>query len=244
MILDKQAAEAVPAALRFARSCSSAMPPALMQRIEEVYQVPLLEAYGMTEASHQMSSNPLPPDPRLAGSVGVPTGTEIRVVDGHGVDAPAGDSGEVVIRGAGVTPGYLSNPEANAEAFREGWFRTGDRGAFENGYLRLQGRIKEMILRGGENISPYEIEDVLLAHPAVSDAVCFAVEDELYGEEVSAAVVVRGEVDERLLRDHCLERLAPFKVPKTIRIVSQIPRTATGKLQRRRVGALLAETNE
>jgi acyl-CoA synthetase (AMP-forming)/AMP-acid ligase II len=197
----------------------------------------------MTEASHQMSSNPLPPDPRLAGSVGVPTGTEIRVVDGHGVDAPAGDSGEVVIRGAGVTPGYLSNPEANAEAFREGWFRTGDRGAFENGYLRLQGRIKEMILRGGENISPYEIEDVLLAHPAVSDAVCFAVEDELYGEEVSAAVVVRGEVDERVLRDYCLERLAPFKVPKTIRIVSQIPRTATGKLQRRRVGALLAETD-
>jgi acyl-CoA synthetase (AMP-forming)/AMP-acid ligase II len=243
MILDKQAAEAAPAALRFARSCSSAMSPALMQRIEDVYQVPLLEAYGMTEASHQMSSNPLPPDPRLAGSVGVPTGTEIRVVDGHGVDAPAGDSGEVVIRGAGVTPGYLSNPDANAEAFRDGWFRTGDRGAFENAYLRLQGRIKEMILRGGENISPYEIEDVLLAHPAVSDAVCFAVEDELYGEEVAAAVVVRGAVDERVLRDHCRERLAPFKVPKTIRIVSQIPRTATGKLQRRRVGALLAETD-
>jgi acyl-CoA synthetase (AMP-forming)/AMP-acid ligase II len=243
MILDKQAGEAAPAALRFARSCSSAMSPALMQRIEDVYGVPLLEAYGMTEASHQMSSNPLPPDPRPAGSVGVPTGTEIRVVDADGADVPAGASGEVVIRGPGVTPGYLNNPEANADAFRDGWFRTGDRGAFEDGYLRLQGRIKEMILRGGENISPYEIEDVLLAHPAVSDAVCFAVEDELYGEEVAAAVVATGGVDEGALRDHCRERLAPFKVPKTIRIVPQIPRTATGKLQRRRVGALLAEAD-
>ncbi len=243
MILDKQAAETAPASLRFARSCSSAMPPALMQRIEDIYQAPLLEAYGMTEASHQMSSNPLPPGPRLAGSVGVPTGTEIRVVDGQGADTPAGVSGEVVIRGPGVTPGYLNNPGANADAFRDGWFRTGDRGVFESGYLRLQGRIKEMILRGGENISPYEIEDVLLAHPAVGDAVCFAVEDALYGEEVAAAVVVTGVVDERALRDHCRERLAPFKVPKTIRIVPQIPRTATGKLQRRRVAALLPRTD-
>jgi acyl-CoA synthetase (AMP-forming)/AMP-acid ligase II len=243
MILDNQAAETAPATLRFARSCSSAISPSLMQRIENVFQVPLLEAYGMTEASHQMSSNPLPPEPRLAGSVGVPTGTEIRVVDEHGADARVGVSGEVVIRGPGVTSGYVNNPEANAEAFRDGWFRTGDRGVFENGYLRLQGRIKEMILRGGENISPYEIEDVLLAHPAVSDAVCFAVEDELYGEEVAAAVVVRGAVDEHVLRDHCREGLAAFKVPKTIRIVSQIPRTATGKLQRRRVAALLPETD-
>ena len=243
MILDKQGAETAPASLRFARSCSSAMSPSLMQRIEDVYQAPLLEAYGMTEASHQMASNPLPPEPRLAGSVGVPTGTEIRVVDGHGENAPAGESGEVVVRGPGVTPGYLNNPEANADSFRDGWFRTGDRGVFENGYLRLQGRIKEMILRGGENISPYEIEDVLLAHPAVSDAVCFAVEDALYGEEVAAAVVLRDAVDEHALRNHCRERLAAFKVPKTIRIASQIPRTATGKLQRRRVAALLEETD-
>jgi acyl-CoA synthetase (AMP-forming)/AMP-acid ligase II len=146
-----------------------------------------------------------------------------------------------VIRGEGVTPGYLNNPDANAEAFREGWFRTGDRGVLEDGYLSLQGRIKEMILRGGENISPYEIEDVLLAHPSVTDAVCFGVADELYGEEVAAAVVIGGPADERDLREHCRERLAAFKVPKTIRIVPQIPRTPTGKLQRRRVAALLDE---
>jgi acyl-CoA synthetase (AMP-forming)/AMP-acid ligase II len=243
MILDKQGAETAPQTLRFVRSCSSAMSPALMQRIEDVYRVPLLEAYGMTEASHQMSSNPLPPQPRLPGSVGVPTGTEIRVVDRQGIDAPAGSPGEVAIRGAGVTPGYLSNPAANAEAFRDGWFRTGDRGVLEDGYLRLEGRLKEMILRGGENISPYEIEDVLLAHPAVTDAVCFAVEDELYGEDVAAAVVVSAPADERQLREHCRERLAAFKVPKTIRIVPEIPRTPTGKLQRRRVAALLEEAD-
>jgi acyl-CoA synthetase (AMP-forming)/AMP-acid ligase II len=244
MILDRRGEAEAPASLRFTRSCSSAMSPALMQRIEDAYGAPLLEAYGMTEASHQMASNPLPPQPRVPGSVGVPTGTEIRVVDKQGAAVPAGDSGEVVIRGAGVTPGYLNNPEANREAFRDGWFRTGDRGVLEDGYLRLQGRIKEMILRGGENISPYEIEDVLLAHPAVADAVCYAVPDELYGEEVAAAVVLSGAADERALRDHCRERLAAFKVPKTVRVVPEIPRTVTGKLQRRRVGAMLDGAQE
>jgi oxalate---CoA ligase len=244
MILDKQGGEPAPPTLRFTRSCSSAMSPALMQRLEDVYGVPLLEAYGMTEASHQMASNPLPPDRREPGSVGVPTGTEIRVVDGKGIELPSGEAGEVVIRGAGLTPGYLNNPEANAEAFRDGWFRTGDRAVLENGYLKLQGRIKEMILRGGENISPYEIEDVLLAHPSVTDAVCYALPDDLYGEEVGAAVVVTGAADERALRTYCRERLAAFKVPKAIRIVDQIPRTATGKLQRRRVAALLGEIKQ
>ena len=242
MILDKQDTKRAPAALRFVRSCSSAMSPALMQRLEDVFGVPLLEAYGMTEASHQMTSNPLPPGRRVPGSVGIPTGTEIRVVDAaQGGDVPEGEAGEVAIRGPGVTPGYLNSPDANAEAFRDGWFRTGDRGVLEGGYLRLQGRIKELILRGGENISPYEIEEVLLAHPAVIDAVCFAVEDELYGEEVEAAAVLSAPTDERELRDYCREHLAPFKVPKTIRLVAQIPRTPTGKLQRRRVAALLEE---
>ena len=241
MILDKQGAEPSPRELRFVRSCSSAMSPALMERIEDVYRAPLLEAYGMTEASHQMSSNPLPPRRRVPGSVGVSTGTEIRVVDERGADVPEGSAGEVVIRGPGVTTGYLANPAANTESFRDGWFRTGDRGVLDGGYLRLEGRIKEMILRGGENISPYEIEDILLAHPAVSDAVCFGVEDELYGEDVAAAVVLSGPADERQLRDHCRERLAAFKVPKAIRIVASIPRTPTGKLQRRRVAAMLED---
>jgi acyl-CoA synthetase (AMP-forming)/AMP-acid ligase II len=186
-----------------------------------------------------MASNPLPPGRRIPGSVGIPTGTEIRVVDPGGAVVADGASGEVVIRGAGVTPGYLNNPEANAEAFREGWFRTGDRGVLEGGYLRLAGRIKEMILRGGENISPYEIEEVLLSHPDVTDAVCFGVEDQLYGEQVAVAVVVSGEIDERALRDHCRARLASFKVPQQIQLVTAIPRTPTGKLQRKRIAALL-----
>lgn len=244
MILDKQGGQPAPPTLRFTRSCSSAMSPALMERLEDVYGVPLLEAYGMTEASHQMASNPMPPGPRRPGSVGVATGAEISVVDGGRAEVGAGTPGEVVVRGPGVTPGYLNNPEANAESFRDGWFRTGDRGVIESGYLYLQGRIKEMILRGGENISPYEIEDVLLAHPLVTDAVCYALPDELYGEEVAAAVVVGGDADERALRNHCRERLAAFKVPKTIRIVDKIPRTATGKLQRRRVAAMLDEMRQ
>jgi acyl-CoA synthetase (AMP-forming)/AMP-acid ligase II len=215
--------------LRFTRSCSSALSAALMQRIEETLGVPIVEAYGMTEASHQMASNPLPPAERRAGSVGIPSGTEIRI----------GEQSEVQIRGPGVMHGYLSNPQANEESFVDGWFRTGDRGRFEDGYLRLEGRLKEMILRGGENISPYEIEDVLKAHPAVADAVCFGVDDEKYGEKVGAAIVLTQQASERELADHCRERLAAFKVPEVIRIVDEIPRTATGKVQRKRVGQAL-----
>jgi acyl-CoA synthetase (AMP-forming)/AMP-acid ligase II len=244
MILEKVDDEGAPETLRFVRSCSSALSPALMERSEQVYGAPMLEAYGMTEASHQMASNPLPPARRVPGSVGVATGTEVRVVDRQLRFLPDGSAGEVVIRGPGLTPGYLNNPQANAEAFFDGWFRTGDRGVLEDGYLRLEGRLKEMILRGGENISPAEIEDVLRAHPAVADAVCFGVEDEKYGEEVAAAVVLSGDVDEVLLRAHCRERLAAFKVPKTIHILPHIPRTPTGKIQRRRVGAFIAKREQ
>jgi acyl-CoA synthetase (AMP-forming)/AMP-acid ligase II len=240
MILEKIDPAGPPATLRFTRSCSSALSPALLERAESAYGVPVLEAYGMTEASHQMASNPLPPGQRVAGSVGMPTGCEIRIVDAAGADV---EVGEVVIRGPNVMPGYFANEAANAESFVDGWFRTGDRGRFADGYLRLEGRLKEMILRGGENVSPYEIEEVLLAHPAVSDAVTYGVEDERYGELVEAAVTLRADVDERRLLDHCRERLAAFKVPERIRIVDAIPRTPTGKLQRRRVAALLDEAN-
>ncbi len=192
MILDRNDGDGAPESLRFARSCSSALAPALMARAEATLGVPIVEAYGMTEASHQMASNPLPPAERKPGSVGVPSGAEIRIVDGEGRVLEQGASGEVAIRGPGVTDGYHANPEANADAFFDGWFRTGDRGALdEDGYLRLQGRLKEMILRGGENISPYEIEEVLLAHPAVADAICFGIDDEKYGERVGAAVSLR-----------------------------------------------------
>jgi acyl-CoA synthetase (AMP-forming)/AMP-acid ligase II len=239
MILRRGDDEPALESLRFTRSCSSALSSELMARVEETLRVPILEAYGMTEASHQMSSNPLPPAPRFSGSVGVPTGVEMRIVDGSGNAVPAGAAGEVVIRGEAVMSGYLDNPQANAESFLDGWFRTGDQGRFDNGYLRLEGRLKEMILRGGENISPYEIEDVLKAHPSVEDAVCFGVEDDKYGERVGAAIVLSGEAGERELADHCSERLARFKVPEVIRIVDEIPRTATGKVQRRRVGQVV-----
>ena len=245
MILDRMDEQGAPPTLRFARSCSSALAPALMQRAEQALGVPMLEAYGMTEASHQMASNPPPPAARKPGSVGVPTGVEIRIVDPHGRTLDGSASGEVVIRGPSVTAGYLGNPEANADSFYDGWFRTGDRGSFDaDGYLRLEGRLKEMILRGGENISPYEIEEVLLAHPAVADAICFGIDDAKYGERVGAAVALKGTADERGLIDHCRQRLAPFKVPEVVHLLDAIPRTPTGKVQRKRVGAALSAAPE
>jgi acyl-CoA synthetase (AMP-forming)/AMP-acid ligase II len=242
MILDRSDDAGAPSTLRFARSCSSALSPALMDRAELEYGVPMLEAYGMTEASHQMASNPLPPGERLHGSVGVATGTSIGIVDKAGNMQPGGTAGEVVIRGPGVMPGYVNNPAATAEAFFGDWFRTGDRGVLRDGYLFLDGRLKEMILRGGENISPAEVEQALMSHAAVKDAVCFGVADEKYGELVSAAVTLQGEAETRELIEHCRERLAAFKVPATIHVLDAIPRTATGKIQRRRVGEFIAST--
>jgi len=229
-----------PSDLRFLRSCSSALQPELLVRVEERFRVPLLEAYGMTEAAHQIASNPLPPAIHRPGSVGVPTGTEIRVVGADWHALPAGVVGEVAIRGPAVTPGYLDNAEANAEAFSDGWFRTGDLGAVdEHGYLRLLGRRKEIIVRGGENISPQEVEQALLSHPAVADAVCFGLPDDKYGEVVAAAITLHEPRNELELVAHCREQLAAFKVPRSIEIVDVIPRTPTGKLQRARMAALL-----
>jgi acyl-CoA synthetase (AMP-forming)/AMP-acid ligase II len=236
MLLDR--ADVVDAArsLRFTRSCSSALSPALFERAEATYGVPMLEAYGMTEASHQMSSNPLPPGERIVGSVGVATGTEIAIADQTGRLLGSGEAGEVCIRGPGVTPGYLENPEANEASFFDGWFRTGDQGTLDaEGYLRLVGRIKEMILRGGENISPLEIEEALLAHPAIEEAVAFGVPDEKYGETVAAAVSLKSEASEEEILAHSRERLAAFKVPGAVHVLDQIPRTPTGKIQRRRI---------
>ena len=190
----------------------------------------------MTEASHQMSSNPLPPAARVPSSVGVPTGTEIAVVSPAGAFLSPGEAGEVVIRGPGVMNGYLANPAATADAFIDGWFRTGDRGVIRDGYLYLEGRLKEMILRGGENISPAEIEQALLSHEAVADAVCFGVDDDKYGEVPAAAVKLTQETEPGELIRHCRERLAAYKVPVTVYVLPEIPRTPTGKVQRRRVG--------
>jgi acyl-CoA synthetase (AMP-forming)/AMP-acid ligase II len=238
MILDQPGT--APGTLRFTRSCSSALPPRLMRDAEARYGVPMIEAYGMTEAGHQMTSNPLPPAARLEGSVGISAGAEIRVVDTEGRDVAPGAPGEVAIRGPGVTPGYLNNERANAEAFFDGWFRTGDEGTLEDGYLRLRGRLKEMIIRGGENISPHEIEAVLLAHPCVGEAVVFGVDDDKYGQTVAAAVVLTGSAAPDELRAHARKSLAAFKVPDTIHVLSEIPKTPTGKVQRSRMPAHLA----
>jgi acyl-CoA synthetase (AMP-forming)/AMP-acid ligase II len=228
------------AGLRFARSCSSALPATLFEAFEAQLAIPLVEAYGMTEAAHQMTSNPLPPAERRPSSVGLPTGVEVAILDDDWRPLPAGEVGEVSVRGPGVVDGYRDNPEATAAAFRDGWFRTGDSGSLSaDGYLQLSGRIKELINRGGEKISPHEVESAILAHPLVVEATVFAMPDEKYGESVAVAVVLRGELEPAALEAHCEERLASFKVPRRIVVVDEIPKGPTGKVQRRLMSSLL-----
>jgi acyl-CoA synthetase (AMP-forming)/AMP-acid ligase II len=227
--------------LRFIRSCSASLPPEMMDRMERVFGVPVLEAYGMTEASHQMCSNPRPPAARKPGSVGPGTGISVGIMDDAGNLLPTGQRGEVVIKGPNVVAGYENNPEANAKSFTNGWFRTGDQGFLdENGYLTLVGRLKELINRGGEKIGPREIDEVLLAHPAIAEAVCFGVPHPSWGEEVAAAVVLKEPVEEAEIMAFCKERLAEFKRPKKIYVTQTIPRTATGKIQRGAVAKVFA----
>jgi oxalate---CoA ligase len=223
------------ARLRFIRSSSSSLPPTVYHELEHTFGVPVIEAYGMTEASHQMTSNPLPPGPRKPGTVGVPTGLEVGIMDEQGRLLPQGSSGEIVIRGKNVTSGYANNPQANAASFTNGWFRTGDQGVVDqDGYLSIRGRLKEIINRGGEKVSPREVDEALMEHPAVQQVVTFAIPHAKLGEEVAAAVVLRpGEqAGEQELRDFARQRLAPFKVPRKIVILDEIPKGATGKLQR------------
>ncbi len=223
-----------PGSLRFIRSCSSALSPAVMEQMESTFGVPVIEAYGMTEAAHQMASNPLPPGSRTPGSVGHGTGVKIGIMDEAGQLLETGAVGEVVISGPNVIRGYESNPEANASSFVGDWFRTGDQGVLDaHGVLTLKDRIKELINRSGEKVSPAEIDEALLSHPAVAEAVAFGVPHPTHGEEPAAAVVLGSAATERDLVAHCRRSLAPFKVPRKIHIVDSIPRTATGKVQRR-----------
>jgi acyl-CoA synthetase (AMP-forming)/AMP-acid ligase II len=222
------------APLRFLRSSSASLPGPVMLALEQTFDAPLVESYGMTEASHQMASNPLA-GPRKPGSVGIAAGPEIAIMDDNGTILPRGGIGEVVIRGPNVTKGYENNPEANAKAFANGWFRTGDQGTFDaEGYLTLTGRLKELINRGGEKVSPLEVDGVLSAHPAVAQALTFAIPHPKLGEEVGAAIVLRegAELTEHELRDFAATRLADFKVPRKVVFLAEIPKGATGKLQR------------
>ncbi len=227
--------------LRFIRSCSAHLPPSTMLEMEEVFGVPVIEAYGMTEASHQMASNPLAPGVRVPGSVGQGTGVAIAIMNEEDALLPMAAKGEVVIQGPNVISAYEDNPDANADSFTNGWFRTGDEGSLDaDGYLTLSGRLKELINRSGEKISPLEIDEVLRSHPAVAEAVSFGVPHPTHGEEPSAAVVLSGEATAQELIAHCRSLLADFKCPRVVHIVDEIPRTATGKVQRRLVAEAIA----
>lgn len=219
--------------LRLIRSSSSPLPPIVFDKMEQVFSVPVIESYGMTEASHQISSNPLPPQPRKKGTVGLPVGTEAAILSAEGSILPIHIEGEIGIRGENVMAGY--GGVTSSDSFSNGWLRTGDQGLIDDdGYLRITGRLKEFINRGGEKVSPFEIDNVLLEHESVEQAVTFALPHSLLGQEVAAAVVPRAgaTVTEQELRDHMSKRLAAFKVPKTIVIVDEIPKGPTGKPQR------------
>jgi acyl-CoA synthetase (AMP-forming)/AMP-acid ligase II len=221
--------------LRLIRSSSSSLPAPVMAELEAAFNAPVLESYGMTEASHQMTSNPLPPRPRRAGCVGIAAGPEVAIMDDAGALLKPGATGEIVIRGENVTRGYENNPKANEAAFAKGWFRTGDQGVMdEAGYLTLTGRLKEIINRGGEKISPREVDDILMTHPAVAQAIAFAVPHDKLGEDVAAAIVLRegASATDREIREFAAKHLADFKVPRRIVILDEIPKGATGKLQR------------
>jgi oxalate---CoA ligase len=220
--------------MRFIRSSSSSLPPQVIRELEAVFHAPVIEAYGMTEATHQMAANPLK-GVRKPGSVGLAAGPEIAIMDEEGRLLERGETGEVVIRGDSVTRGYENRPKANAEAFVNGWFRTGDQGVIDvEGYLTLTGRLKEIINRGGEKVSPREVDEALMDHPAVLQAVAFAVPHDMLGEDVAAAVVLREGMtaSEQELRAFLAGKLAAFKTPRKILFLTEIPKGATGKLQR------------
>jgi acyl-CoA synthetase (AMP-forming)/AMP-acid ligase II/serine acetyltransferase/acyl carrier protein len=221
--------------LRFIRSSSAALPQRVLTELEDTFGTTVIESYGMTEASHQMTSNPLAPAPRKPGSVGIAAGPDVAIMGEVGNLLPMGEVGEVVIRGPNVTRGYENNAAANQGGFTRGWFRTGDQGHFDHdGYLYLTGRLKEIINRGGEKVAPKEVDEILSQHPAVAQAIAFAVPHPTLGEDVAAAIVLKANasVAESDIVEFCAERLADFKVPKQLLIVDEIPEGPTGKLQR------------
>lgn len=221
--------------LRLIRSSSASLPPQVMGELEETFKCPVIESYGMTEAAHQMASNPLPPKVRKPGSVGVAAGPEVAIMAEDGTLVGPDTEGEIVIKGKNVTSGYENNAEANQSAFAHGWFHTGDQGVMDDdGYVRVTGRLKEIINRGGEKISPREVDEVLMDHPAIAQVVTFAMPHDKLGEEVAAAAVLRegSEASEQDIRAFATARLADFKVPRKVVILEEIPKGATGKLQR------------
>ncbi|WP_102106900.1 acyl--CoA ligase [Oceaniglobus roseus] len=231
----RNAAVVEGANLRFIRSSSASLPVPVLHDLEKTFGCRVIEAYGMTEAAHQMASNQLEPGQRKPGTVGAAAGPEVAIMGEDGSLLSQGEVGEIVIRGPNVTAGYQNNPKANAENFTNGWFRTGDQGSLdEDGFLTIRGRLKEIINRGGEKVSPGEVDAVLMEHPAIAQCVTFAMPHAKLGEEVAAAVVLKegAEADEAGIREHCSKTLAAFKVPRKVLILDEIPKGSTGKLQR------------
>ncbi len=221
--------------LRLIRSSSASLPPAVFKNLNEVFNCPVIEAYGMTEATHQMTSNPLPPKQQKAGFVGLPAGPEVCIMDDNGNILKQGNVGEICIKGDNVTLGYENNDDANKTSFTNGWFRTGDQGYFDNdGYLKISGRLKEIINKGGEKISPLEVDNILMDHPSIDQAVCFGYEDKMLGENIASAIIIKDgmECSENDVLNYAEKKLAKFKIPKKIFFVDEIPKGATGKLQR------------
>ena len=221
--------------LRFIRSSSASLPPAIFEQLNEIFQTPVIEAYGMTEATHQMTSNPLPPAIQKPGLVGMPAGPEICIMNDKNKKLPQGEIGEICIKGDNVTNGYENNPEANKQSFVNDWFRTGDEGFFdEDGYLKISGRLKEIINKGGEKISPLEVDNILMDFPPIDQALCFGYKDKMLGEDIAVAIKLKENKSctEDDIKSYANEKLAKFKIPKKIFIVEDIPKGATGKLQR------------
>ncbi len=228
--------------LRFVRSSSASLPPAVMFVLEKAFNAPVIESYGMTEAAHQMASNPLPPKPQKAGTVGLSAGPAMAIMNDAGAILTPGQTGEVAIMGENVMAAYENNVAANADAFFGSWFRTGDQGYLDDdGYLVITGRLKEIINRGGEKISPREVDEVLIDHPAVAQAVTFAILHEKLGDDIGAAIVLNdgATATETEIREFVGEKLAPFKVPRKIVFLDDIPKGPTGKLQRIGLAAVL-----
>ncbi len=221
--------------LRFIRSSSASLPPSIFEQLNDIFETPVIEAYGMTEATHQMASNPLPPAIQKPGLVGMPAGPEICIMNDKNEKLPKGKIGEICIKGDNVTNGYENNPEANKQSFVNNWFRTGDEGFFdEDGYLKISGRLKEIINKGGEKISPLEVDNILMDFPPIDQALCFGYKDKMLGEDIAVAIKLKENKSctEDDIKSYANEKLAKFKIPKKIFIVKDIPKGATGKLQR------------
>ena len=233
------------ACFRFGRSASAPLPAVVLKQWEDTFHVPMIETIGLTETAGTVATNPMPPRPRKSGSVGLPFGNEIEIVDENGNHCDPGIPGELVIRGDNVLSYYYKNPEATADAFMGDWFRTGDLGKKDaDGYLYITGRLKELIIRGGENIAPREIDDVLYKHDAILEAAAVGVEDENYGQEVVACVVIRQgfTCSEQELKEFCEASVGKYKSPKTIYFFEDLPKGPSGKILRLKLPALIEQS--